>query len=224
MWFDDLDPNDRWTPAITHLRKDRTLAKIIERVGPCTLTPVAPKDCFIKLVQSILSQQVSTAAAASMYRKLSSQFPRKRPTPERLVEFLSSADEETIRSCGLSRQKRAYILDLSSRFASGEIKSRDFATRTDEELVAELTPIKGIGRWTVEMLLIFALNRPDVWPVDDLGIQESVFRHWPRKFKERPKGKEIRDFAEKWKPWRSVASWYLWRGLKPVGTVKRVGD
>jgi DNA-3-methyladenine glycosylase II len=74
------------------------------------------------------------------------------------------------------------------------------------------------------MLLIFALNRPDVWPVDDLGIQESVFRHWPRKFAERPKGKLIQDFADKWRPWRSVASWYLWRGLKPVGTVKRVGD
>lgn len=224
MWFDDLDPNDRWAPAITHLRKDKTLAKIIERVGPCTLTPVPAKDCFIKLVQSILSQQVSTAAAASMYRKLAAQFPRKRPTPERLVQFLDTSDEETIRSCGLSRQKRAYIHDLASRFASGEIKSKDFATKSDDELVAELTPIKGIGRWTVEMLLIFALNRPDVWPVDDLGIQESVFRHWPRKFEERPKGKQIRDFADKWRPWRSVASWYLWRGLKPVGTVKRVGD
>lgn len=224
MWFDELDPNDRWTPAIEHLRRDKTLAKIIGRVGPCTLTPVAPKDCYIKLVQSILSQQVSTAAAASMYRKLAANFPRKRPTPENVVEFLTTANEEHIRACGLSRQRRAYVLDLSRRFASGEIKSRDFKTRTDEELIAELTAIKGIGRWTVEMLLIFALNRPDVWPVDDLGIQESVFRHWPRRFAERPKPKQIHDFADKWSPWRSVASWYLWRGLKPVESTKRVGN
>lgn len=215
MWFDDLDPNAAWTPAIQHLLKDKTLAKIVARVGPCTLTPVPVKDCFIKLVQSILSQQVSTAAAASMYRKLSSHFPRKRPTPEALVSFLTNSDEETIRSCGLSRQKRAYVFDLASRFASGEIKPKHFVTKTDDELVAELTAIKGIGRWTVEMLLIFALGRQDVWPVDDLGIQESVFRHWPRKFKVRPRPKEIRDFADKWKPWRTAASWYLWRGLKP---------
>lgn len=224
MWFDDLDPNDRWTPAITHLRKDKTLAKIIARVGPCTLSPVAPKDCFIKLVQSILSQQVSTAAAASMYRKLSANFPRNRPTPESLVTFLDTADEEKVRGCGLSRQKRAYIHDLATRFANGSIKSKDFIAKSDEQLIEELTEIKGIGQWTVEMLLIFALNRPDVWPVDDLGIQESVFRHWPKKFETRPKGKLIKDFASKWRPWRSVASWYLWRGLKPEGTVKRVGD
>lgn len=216
MWFEDLDPNDRWTPAIEHLRKDKTLAKIIARVGPCTLVPVAPRDCFIKLVQSILSQQVSTAAAASMYRKLASNFPRKRPTPEKLVEFLNTASEDQIRGCGLSRQKRSYIHDLSTRFARGEIKSKDFATRTDDELVAELTPIKGIGRWTVEMLLIFALNRPDVWPVDDMGIQEAVHRNWPRRFSERPKPRMIVNFADRWKPWRSVASWYLWRSLAPV--------
>lgn len=213
MWFKDVPPDDRWHAAIVHLSKDNTLAKIIARVGPCTLTPKLTRDHYVRLVQAILSQQVSTKAAASMYRKLCAQFPRKRPTPDAVVKFLTTADDELIRSCGLSRQKRAYIHDLAERFASKQIDPKKFAKMDDELLIEHLTEVKGIGKWTVEMLLIFSLNRPDVWPVDDLAIRESIYKHWPRKFTERPTPKLVANFGDKWRPWRTVASWYLWRGL-----------
>jgi DNA-3-methyladenine glycosylase II len=209
MWFPDATGEDPWADAYAHLRKDKVLRKIIDAVGPCTLRPKT--GTFVKLIQSILSQQVSVKAAAAMYKKLARQFPRHRPTPAAMTAFLTTADEELIKSCGLSRQKRGYLTDLSRRFADGEIPFRRFARMSDEEIVQSLTPIKGIGRWTVEMLLIFQLGRPDVWPVDDLGIQEGVFRGWPDRFPTRPKAKDIVDFADAWRPYRSVASWYLWR-------------
>jgi DNA-3-methyladenine glycosylase II len=215
MWFPTVTPDDRWDAAIEHLSRDRTMARIIERVGPCMLRPTPDRDHYVRLVQSILSQQVSVKAARALYAKLAAQFPRKRPTPKAMVTFLTTSPEELIRSCGLSRQKRSYVLDLATRFADGSILPRRFAAMSDDELVEHLTVVKGIGRWTVEMLMIFALNRPDVWPVDDLAIRESVYRHWPRQFKERPTARELRSWADKWRPWRTVASWYLWRGLQP---------
>lgn len=207
MWFDSA-PADRWTPAIDHLRRDKTLAKIIARVGPCTLRP--KRNYYVKLVQSILSQQVSVKAAEAMYRKLDAAVGGV--SPESVGRFLRTADDASIKSCGVSRQKRNYLIDLSEKWIDGSVPHRRFSTMNDAELIESLTSIKGIGRWTAEMLLIFALNRPDVWPVDDLGIRESVCRHWPRRFKERPTAKDLLDFADAWRPWRSVASWYLWRG------------
>ncbi|HQY87401.1 MAG TPA: DNA-3-methyladenine glycosylase [Tepidisphaeraceae bacterium] len=210
MWSSKSKPTS-WIEAEEFLKRDRVLKKLIERVGPCTLAP--NKDVFATLVKSILSQQVSTAAANSMHRKLCERLPRKKISPQNVLDFLTTNDEETIRSCGLSRQKRGYIQDLSGKFLDGTVPYKHFSKLDDEQLIESLTEVKGIGRWTAEMLLIFALNRPDVWPVDDLGIRESVFKHWPKKFTERPKPKEVLDFADKWKPWRSVASWYLWAGV-----------
>ena len=126
-----------------------------------------------------------------------------------MARFLREGDEETVRSCGLSRQKRSYILDLAERFHAKQIPSRRFSRMSDDQIIESLTQIKGIGRWTVEMLLIFGLNRTDVWPVDDLGLQEGVRRAF--KMAERPKAKEIVHFADAWRPYRSVATWYLWR-------------
>lgn len=206
MWF-DVEPSDKWADAIAHLSRDKVLRKIIAQVGPCTLRP--RRDYFVKLVQSILSQQVSVAAAASMYRKLSGQFIGNKVTPADVVRFLTESEDDLIRSCGLSRQKRAYVLDLAQRFHEGTIPSRRFSRMTDEQLIENLTQIKGIGRWTVEMLLIFALNRPDVWPVDDLGLQAAIQKAYD--LPQRPKAKEIITFGDKWKPWRSIATWYLWR-------------
>jgi DNA-3-methyladenine glycosylase II len=210
MWFDD-PPSDQWQLAVRHLARDPTLRSIIDKIGPCGLRPT--RGHFAKLVQSILSQQVSVKAAASMYAKLASQMPGRRVTPTHLEAFLRTSDETLIRACGLSRQKRAYVTDLAERFARGSIRPARFASMSDDEIVAELTRIKGVGRWTAEMLLIFALNRPDVWPVDDLAIRESVMRHWPERFPERPAARALKDFADDWRPWRSIASWYLWRGL-----------
>ena len=209
MWFDDSAAG-KWEAAIKHLSKDKVLRGIIKEVGPCTLRP--RRDYFVKLVQSILSQQVSTKAAAAMYLKLTKQLVGKKVTPFDLGHFMRTADEAVIRSVGFSRQKRAYVLDLATRFESGEIPHKRFAKMTDEEIIESLTQIKGIGKWTVEMLLIFTLNRPDVWPVDDLAIRESVKRNYD--FAERPTPKELRDFADAWRPYRTIASWYLWRSPK----------
>jgi len=209
MWFEDKVAG-KWEPAIKHLSKDKVMRGIIKEVGPCTLRP--RRDYFVKLVQSILSQQVSTKAATSMYKKLTAQFTGKKLNPTDLAHFMQHAEEEVIRSVGFSRQKRAYVLDLAQRFESGEIPHKRFGKMSDEEIVQSLIQIKGIGRWTVEMLLIFALNRTDVWPVDDLAIRESVRRNYG--FDERPTPKQLRDFADRWKPYRTIASWYLWRSPK----------
>jgi DNA-3-methyladenine glycosylase II len=215
MWFDDDDASSgngdargRWAKAVRYLSQDRVMGKLIQRIGPCTLRPRG--EPFVTLVQSILSQQVSVKAADSMYRKLSSKFPRKRPTPERLLQFLTNATEDEVRGCGLSRQKRGYMLDLARCFSDGTVPAKRLARMTDDEVIACVTQVKGIGQWTAEMLLIFSLGRPDIWPIDDLGIRESLFRLWPEKFTERPAPKMIADFADQWRPWRSVASWYLW--------------
>jgi DNA-3-methyladenine glycosylase II len=207
MWFDNTTSADRWYDAIRHLRRDPILRRIMKRVGPCTLSP--RKDVFVALVQSILSQQVSVAAADSMYRKLKAKMPRKSVTPKNVLAFLTTSDDETVRSCGLSRQKRGYVQDVSQKFADGTIKPRSFHAMTDEAMIEHLTQVKGIGRWTVEMLLIFVFNRPDVWPVDDLGIQERYRQNFG--LEHRPKPKELAPLGDKWKPWRTVASWYLWK-------------
>ncbi|MBC7785144.1 MAG: DNA-3-methyladenine glycosylase 2 family protein [Burkholderiales bacterium] len=200
-----------WANALKHLKRDAVLRRLIAQVGPCTLR--RRPNYFLKLVQSILSQQVSVQAAATMYKRLAANFPRKTITPDRLVSFLTKSDEATIRACGLSRQKRGYLLDLATHFASKKINTRNFSRMTDDQIVAALLPIKGIGRWTVEMLLIFGMNRTDVWPVDDLGLQEGLRQHFG--LATRPKPKEIVNFGDAWRPWRSIATWYLWRAERP---------
>jgi DNA-3-methyladenine glycosylase II len=211
MWFPPADEDGRWAEAIAHLRTDKTMARIIDRVGPCLIRP--RRDYFVKLVQSIFSQQVSVAAASAMYAKLKARVRGQQVTPQSVLEFLTTQDDETIRSTGLSRQKRGYMHDLARRFADGAVPYKRFAKMSDEEIIESLTQVKGIGRWTVEMLLIFALNRPDVWPVDDLGLREHAFRNYPRLFKERPTAKDpkLAKLGERFAPYRSVATWYLWR-------------
>lgn len=207
MWYESREPGD-WSEAQAALSKrDPVLRRIIRRVGQCTLAPRT--DYFVKLCQSIYSQQLSTTVATVLYERFAALFPRKTPTPQGVVRFLTESDEAAIRAIGLSRQKRVYILDLAQRFASREINTRRFGRMSDDELVDALTHIKGIGRWTVEMLLIFALNRPDVWPVDDLGIRRNVMLAYG--LKEMPRKPQLLEIGEKWRPWRSVASWYLWR-------------
>jgi DNA-3-methyladenine glycosylase II len=126
------------------------------------------------------------------------------------LELLGRGDEQVLRRCGLSRQKRAYLIDLSRRFVDGSIPVRRLGRMNDEAVIAALVEVKGIGRWTAEMFLIFVLNRPDVLPVDDLGLREGVRILYG--LAERPGGKLVTELAEKWRPWRTVATWYLWRG------------
>lgn len=204
MWFDPPEKIPSWEEAQRHLsRADPVLAGLIARVGPCRLFP--RKDYFVALCQAIFTQQVSTAVATVLFERFRKLFPGGRPTPPRVLE----ATEEELAGVGLSRQKRGYLRDLAGKFASGQIPTRRFAQMSDEQIIESLLPIKGVGRWTAEMFLIFVLNRPDLLPVDDLGVRKVVqFRYG---LPELPEAQELIRIAQPWRPWRTVATWYLWR-------------
>jgi DNA-3-methyladenine glycosylase II len=198
-----------WSTAQRHLAKaDPVMKQVIRKVGKCTLAP--RRDYFAKLCQSIYSQQLSTKVAHVLFGRFADQFPRRRPTPAAVVKFLES-DDEQIRAVGLSRQKRAYLHNLASHFCNDATLTRRFARMDDEAIIQSLIHIKGIGRWTVEMFLIFCLNRPDVWPVDDFGVRKAIQIAYD--LKELPTKKEMTELGEKWRPWRTIAAWYLWRTL-----------
>lgn len=193
-----------WTEAEVHLsRVDPVLAEIIRRVGGCTLAP--RRGYFVVLCNSIISQQISTAAARTVFRRFRGLFPRRRPTPAATLKL--SADQ--LRAAGLSRQKSEYLKSLAQHFARGAVPVRKLAAMSDEEVVQALIPIKGIGRWTAEMFLIFVLNRTDLLPVDDLGLCNQAKRAYG--MKKYPDAKTMQKLAEKWRPYRSIATWYLWR-------------
>ncbi len=194
-----------WRKAHAHLRKaDPVLARIIVRSNPCALSP--RRDYFVVLCRAIFSQQLSTKVSAVIFGRFRKLFPQQRPTPARVLAL----SDEQLRGVGLSRQKMAYIRDLARHFASGEVESRKFAKMGDEQIITSLTRVKGVGRWTVEMFLIFVLNRPDLLPVDDLGLRKGVQRVYG--LGELPTAKQVVEIAEKWRPYRSVATWYMWRG------------
>jgi DNA-3-methyladenine glycosylase II len=213
MQLNQGPPKVDWSVAQRHLsRVDPVMKGIIRRVGPCTLA--ARRDYFVKLCQSIYNQQISTKVAAVLFRRFRERFANRRPTPNAVLEFLA-LDEEVIKSVGLSRQKRVYLHDLATHFANGHVKTRRFATMADEAIIEALTPIKGIGRWSVEMFLIFCLNRPDVWPIDDFGVRKGVQLAYG--LAEMPGKAEMIEIGERWRPYRTIASWYLWRSLdKPT--------
>jgi DNA-3-methyladenine glycosylase II len=207
MWFGQTADDHRWAGAQQHLAAaSPRLARIIQRVGPCTLRP--RRDYFVVLCKAIYTQQISTKVAAVLFARFREQFPRGRPTPQLVLKIID--DEARMRTCGLSRQKRGYIRDLAEHFASGAIKTRRLAAMTDEQVIEALTEVKGIGRWTAEMFLIFTLNRPDVLPVDDLGLRKAAQTVF--KLRELPDALALRTLATPWEPWRSIATWYLWRG------------
>ncbi|GIW76408.1 MAG: DNA-3-methyladenine glycosylase [Phycisphaerae bacterium] len=211
MWWKDKS-SDTWHEAIDRITRDRVMRQLVSAVGPCGLSP--RKDYFVVLVQSILNQQVSIKAAEAMFLKLRSHMPGKRITPTGVYELITRGDEPTIRSCGLSRQKQSYLLDLSQRFINGSIQPRRFSQMNDDALIEHLTQIKGIGRWTVEMVLMFALNRPDVWPVDDLGLRHSAMLHYGL---DRDDYEAMNRLGDRFRPYRTVAAWYLWRGRHLAG-------
>jgi DNA-3-methyladenine glycosylase II len=202
-------PTTNWSAAIKHLRKvDPDFRKLIDKAGPCRMSP--RKGYFTALCIAIFNQQVSGAAAKSMYGKFCAIFPRKMPTPELAIPFLKGPDD-AVRACGISRQKRVYLLDLAEHFADGRIPLRRLAKMSDDEIIEALTAVKGIGRWSAEMFLMFVLNRPDVWPVDDIGVQEGykLIKNQPH----RPKPNELAPLGDPYKPYRSVAAWYCWEAV-----------
>ena len=208
MWFEKPLAGPDWTPAMRHLcRADPVLAKVIQRVGPCTLHP--RRDYFVVLCKAIFTQQISTAVATVLFGRFRELFPMRRPTPTLVLEALKNGNGQVLKHCGLSRQKAAYLQDLSQHFVDGRIPTRSLGRMPDEQVIESLVRVKGIGRWTAEMFLIFTLNRPDVLPVDDLGLREGVREVFG--LPERPGSRALTELGERWRPYRSVATWYIWR-------------
>jgi len=208
------------TAACEHLsRVDRQMARHIARTGPCRLQQETTQSIFDALLEAIVYQQLNGKVAATIMSRVKALFPEntKRirtrrglvdgfPTPEQIT----AASEELLRSAGLSRAKMLAIRDLAAKTLDGTVPTVRQAHRmSDEELIERLDTVRGIGRWTVEMLLIFRLARPDVLPVDDYGVRKGFANL--RKLAELPKPKELAAYGERWSPHRSVASWYLWR-------------
>lgn len=191
--------------AITHLkRSDPVLKPWIEKIGPCTMN-YRPAD-FTTLVRSICGQQVSGASARAVYNKLEAA-TKNRVTPTQVLTL----GEEGLRGCGFSRQKTAYVLDLAEHVKSKRIRFADLSAMPDQEVIAALTEVKGIGVWTAQVFLMFALQRRDVLPVLDLGVRAGFKK--VHGLEALPSTKELEAYGERWSPWRSVASWYLWRAM-----------
>ncbi len=192
--------------AIDHLKRaDPVLARIIEAAGPCRIGYSEP--VFSSLARSIIFQQLSGKVAAVIAARLDAAMPEGRVTAEGIL----SLSDETLRACGLSGQKVRYLRDLAERTISGEIAFETLAELPDEEVVAHLTRVKGVGVWTAHMFLIFALRRPDVLPTGDLGIRMAMRRAY--RMRQLPKPERMEKIAKTWRPWCSVACWYLWRSL-----------
>jgi DNA-3-methyladenine glycosylase II len=163
---------------------------------------------FLTLARAIVGQQISVKAAQSIWDRVAAAAPDMSPRQVLAIE------RATLRACGLSERKVEYIADLASHFASGRLEPARWPAMDDETLIAELVQVRGIGRWTAEMFLIFNLLRPDVLPLDDLGLQRAISLHY---FRARKVGAaRMAKLGRTWAPWRSVATWYLWRSLDPV--------
>lgn len=198
-----LDP----VAAVKHLcRADPVMGRIIRAVGACRLEPGARGDHFTTLLRAIAGQQLSARAAETIWQRLCAAHPdHRRLRPE---DLLAHTDAE-LRGFGMSNAKVAYMKDLAAKVVSDELPLRKISRQDDETIIAELVRVKGIGRWTAEMFLLFKLGRPDVWAVDDLGLRNAVQRHYRIK----PTKQALVELGEPWRPHRSVASWYLWRSL-----------
>ena len=195
-------------PAVAHLAAvDPVMRQLIEDIGPCTLTSKARRSPFESLVRAIAHQQLHAKAAESILARLIARFPGRRfPRPEDLL----SADLRAMRAAGFSRPKSLALRDLAAKALDGTVPTnRVIQKLEDDEIVERLIEVRGIGRWTVEMLLIFQLGRPDVLPVDDFGVRNGFRIAYGRRAM--PKPKQVLRYGERWKPYRTVAAWYLWR-------------
>lgn len=195
-----------WAAAGRHLARDPVLKRVIRDIGPCTLKPVR-REPYEALVRAIAHQQVHGRAAEAILGRFLALFPGHAFPPPELV---LATGTEAMRACGFSASKIAAIRDIAEKAASGLVPTRRGCSRlTDGALIERLCAIRGVGRWTVEMLLIFTLGRPDVLPVDDFGVREG----WrvAAGLDAQPKPRELAAIGEVWAPWRSAAAWYLWR-------------
>lgn len=202
-----LTPDDYTRARRLLMRRDPILARTIKEIGPCGLASRQHTDHLTALVGSIISQQLSGKAAATIFGRFGALFPDGVIT----ASGIAALDDQTLRGVGLSGQKLGYLRDLSTRISDGRLNLEELDALPDELVIERLTAVKGFGRWTAEMFLMFRLHRPDVLPVADLGIMKAVQKLY--RLRKRPDPKKILKIGEPWRPYRSVACWYLWRSL-----------
>lgn len=199
---------DYWDKAIGQLmRRDRIMRRLIPTYPEIWLE--SRGNPFVTLARSIVGQQISVKAAESVWQRVLLRCGR-RLTPTGVIKAGMSA----LRECGLSQRKSEYVLDLAGHFKNRMVQPQQWASMDDEAVIKELSAIRGIGRWTAEMFLIFNLQRPDILPLDDVGLLKAISLHY---YSGEPVSRfEAREVAQAWEPWRTVATWYLWRSLDPV--------
>jgi len=197
--------------AVEHLRgADDTMRRLIDELGPLDTEGRMrgrPQDAYGALLRSIVGQQLSTKAARTIYERMLALFDGKTPTPQQLLD----ADPDAIRAAGLSRPKISYLRSLAEHVISGELELDRLGEMPDEDVTREVTAVKGLGQWTADMFLIFHLGRPDVLPVGDLGVRRAAERAYGLEVI--PSAEDLEALGERWRPYRSVASMYLWRSL-----------
>jgi DNA-3-methyladenine glycosylase II len=205
-----MEVPEYWSRAKTELmERDRIMSKLIPQFGDLHL--VSKRDPFVTLARSVVGQQISIKSAAATWQRFALLCPKT--TPAQVLQ----AGPEQLRGCGLSKRKAEYLLDLAEHFKAKRVVAENWHTMDDETVIAELIQIRGIGRWTAEMFLIFNLCRPDVLPLDDVGLINGISLNY---FSGEPVSRsDAREVAANWAPWRTVATWYLWRSLEPVPVV-----
>jgi DNA-3-methyladenine glycosylase II len=202
--------------ALAHLgRADPVLGRLIRRVGPCTLTPRRRRSPYEALVRSILFQQLHWRAAEAIFARLRALYPGARfPAPESLLR----TPDAQLRAAGLSRNKIAAVKDIAAKTLEGVVPdSRTLRKLTDEEILERLTAVRGVGPWTVQMLLIFTLGRPDVLPATDFGVRKGFALTYG--LDALPEPEAVLAHGERWRPHRSTAAWYLWRAVDLVNVL-----
>lgn len=193
-----------WKKAEKKLKKDKYIAPLVGKYGSCTITPSKKENYFEELFDSIVQQQLSIAAAKTIFER--ARVGLGRVTPECVLK----TKDNKFRKWGLSSQKTIYVKDLALKVSREEVKIERLTALSDEEVVGELTKVKGIGEWTAHMFLMFSLARPDIFPVGDLGIRKGTVKLVGKEMKE----DEIVEFAKRWAPYRTTASWYIWSFLE----------
>jgi DNA-3-methyladenine glycosylase II len=190
------------------MRRDPILGAVIRKIGPCRLAARQHQDHLTALVRALIGQQLSTRAAATVFNRFTDLFDGSVPT----VAGIGALGDAALRDAGLSPQKLGYIRDLCARVSDGRLELDRLDALADDEVIERLTAVTGVGKWTAEMFLIFRLQRPDVLPADDLGIARAVQKQY--RLRSRPNARRILQIGEPWRPFRSIASWYLWQSLR----------
>ena len=205
--------------AVVHLRKvDPVMARLIDTIGTCKLTLRDQGSHFDAIARSIVFQQLSGKVASTIHGRFEGLYGGRSPLPAELTE----TSDELLRQAGLSRGKSAYLKDLAARVVSGALPVETLHELSDEDVIAALTRVKGIGRWTAQMFLMFRLGRPDVLPDLDLGVQKGIQIAY--RLRKLPSPERVKKIGAKWAPYRTIASWYLWRLLDAPPPVPRTRD